>query len=400
MALETVLGVGSILGSVFGSVFGAAGNAANNRAARQAAKDQYEQAQELYEFDWDSTLRKYEYAQTAVDLQRQTADNVHQYKTELAAQSWQQAMEMREYEYKNAVDVFNRSEDQYEDQMAINGISAFLAEEEASRSLDEARLSNTFQQEGLARDLAQALDTSAFVKADLQLQRNKAISGAESQRSKNELDYQMKSVESSFQAQDSMVKSLLGEGQARSRGTGRSTGKAVQSILAAAGRQQAQISQGMANADQLFRIQATSIDEQMINAINQTNLVSSRTDMETDYKRQQYNQSLRELQASFESAQSQFSSTMMKIDRDRQAADLNAHYNRMLEPTIGPEIPRPIELPKSIFLDPLKPIKPPEPREQAPQTISGMTTFANAAAGIGNAIGTVGQVGKMAGWFN
>ena len=90
---------------------------------------------------------------------------------------------------------------------------------------------------------------------------------------------------------------------------------------------------------------------------------------------------------------------MMKIDRDRQAANLNAHYNRMLEPSIGPEIPKPLELPKSVFIDPLKPVKPPKPIKESPQTIPAMTTFANAAAGIGNTLGTIGDVGKMAGWF-
>ena len=399
MALETILGIGSIVSSIFGIGAGMAGASARNKAAEKAAKETYEQAKDIEEFDWESSLRKYEYAKSVVDLQRQTADNVHKYKTELAEQAWEHQNRIREYEYKSSVDAFNKSEEQFEDQRAINTLSSIIAQEEATRSFNEAQISMNFQKEGMTRDLYQALDVSAFVKADLERERNNAIGSASIERRKNELGYQMQAVDSAFKAQENMVASLLGEGKARSRGTGRSSGKAIQSVLAQAGRQQAQITQNMADAGRQFQIQARSIDHTMINAINNADLQSAKVDNDIDYKRQEYNQSLRELQASMDSAQAAFSSSMMKIDRDRQAADMQAHYNRMVEPSMGPEIPKPIELPKSVFLDPLPPIRGPKPRKLAPQTQSSWTTFANAATGVGDAIGTVGQVGKLAGWF-
>ena len=152
----------------------------------------------------------------------------------------------------------------------------------------------------------------------------------------------------------------------------------------------------MANADQMFKIQARSIDQQMINAINNADLGIAKQNNNEFFAQQQHNQSLRELQASMDSAQAAFSMNMMKINRDKQAADMQAHYNRMLEPSIGPEIPKPIELPKSIFLDPLKPVKGPEPMKTAPQTTSAFTTFAQAAAGIGDATSSIMSVGKLA----
>ena len=397
--LETVLGIGSIASSVFGIGAGIAGASASNKSAEKASKEQYEQAKDLEEFDWESTLRKYEYAKSVVDLQRETSDNVHKYKTELAAQGWEQQMAIREFEYKNSVDAFNKSEEQFEEQRSLNTISSILAQEEATRGFNEALLSTNFQKEGLARDLYKALDTSAFVKADLERERNYAIGSASLERRKNELGYQMKAVDSAFKSQENAVASLLAEGQARSRGTGRSTGKAIQSVLAQAGRQQAQIAENMADAGRQFQIQARSLDHTMINTINNVDLQMAKEDMGIDYKRQEHNQSLRELQASIDSAESAFNSSMMKIDRDKQAADMQAHYNRMLEPSLGPEIPKPIELPKSVFLDPLPPVRGPKPRKLAPQTQSSWTTFANAATGVGNAIGTVGEVGKLAGWF-
>lgn len=384
--------VGAI-SSVAGVGLGIFGANDSNKRARKAAEAQYKQAKKLYEFDWESSLRKYEYAKAAVELQRRQAENVRQYKTELAEQSWQHQNTLREYEYKNAVAAFNRSEEQFEEQIALNTLSSVIAQEEATRSFNEAQISMNFQKEGMTRDLYQALDTSAFQKADLNRERNYAIGTAANQRRRNELEYQVKSIDSAFAAQENAVKALLGEGQARARGTGRSAGKAVQSVLAAAGRSQAQIVQNMATAENQFRIQARSIDHTMVNAINVSDLQSAKIDNDIDYKRQEYNQGLRELQASMDSAKAAFKSNMMKINRDQQAADMQAHYNRLSEPSMGPEIPRPIEIPESVFLDPLKPIKPPKPVKSAPQTISAWTTAANAMAGIGSIAGTVsGQV--------
>ena len=137
----------------------------------------------------------------------------------------------------------------------------------------------------------------------------------------------------------------------------------------------------------------------MLNTINQTDLAQAKEDNNIDYKRQEYNQGLRELQASMDSAKQAFSANMMKIDRDRNLADMQAHHNRMLEPSMGPEIPRPLELPRSVFLDPLKPVRGPKPEKRAPQTISSWTTFANTAAGVGDAVSTIQTLGKAAGWF-
>ena len=390
----------SAAASIGSSIFGAFGASQSNSKANKAAEEQFEQAEELYEFDWESSLRKYEYAKAAVDLERQTSENIRTYKTELAKKAWEHQNQIREFDYVNKVKQFNRAEEQFEDQRAINTVSSILAQEESTRSFNEAQIANMFQKEDLARDLSKALNTSAFAKAEIQLQRNTAMSTASTKRRQNEFEYQTKSIDSAFKSQENTVAALMSSGAARNRGTGRSAGKAVQSVLALAGRQQAQIIQNMSSAEQQYKIQATSIDQAMVNTINNADLQIALQDNNIDYKRQEHNQRLRELKASMDSAKASFSSNMMKIDRDKQAADMQAHYKRMLEPSLGPEIPKPIELPRSIFLDPLKPVKPPEPRKYAPQTQSAWTTFANAAAGVGNAVGTIGEVGQMAGWFD
>ena len=76
---------------------------------------------------------------------------------------------------------------------------------------------------------------------------------------------------------------------------------------------------------------------------------------------------------------------------------MQAHYNRLSEPSMGPEIPRPIELPESVFLDPLKPIKPPKPIKNAPMTQSAWTTAANAMTGLAGIAGQVSGYTKQGG---
>ena len=375
----------SIGTQILGIGLGLAGNAESNSQARKAAKAQYEQALDIWEYDWESAKRKWNYAKSTVDLQRQNSDAVWAYQTELAAQSWDQQMQQREYEYVNAVKAFNRSEEQFEDQIAINNWSLDIAKTEATQSFNEAAMSIAFQGEDMRRDLTKTLTDASFAKAEIERQKYDAIGTASNQRRRNELEYQLKSIDSSFKSQEAAIETLLAEGQLRGRGqSGRSTGKAVQSILALGGRKQAAIAQNMATAEKQYDIQAHSIDHTMINAIHASNLSMAKTDSDLDFARQNYNQGLRELNASISSARNAWSSNMMKINRDKAAADMNAHYSRMIEPSLGPEIPKPLEIPKSIFIDPLKPLKPPKPEEMAPQTIPALTSFGQAAQGLGN----------------
>ncbi len=401
MAIPAILGGISLASNLAGLIGGVQSNNEQNAAAKKAAKEQYEQALEIYNYDWDSTLRKHEYAKATVDLQRYQSDVVHNFKTALATQSWEHQMHMREYEHINRVAAFNRSEQMFEDQMGLNILSAKIAQDDAGRAFDEAQLAGNFAREGLALDLHAAMDTSAFAKAAYSLERSHAIGTASNKRRLNELQFQQKSIDNAFKAQGNAVEAILAEGRQRARGaSGRSAGKAIQSILMAAGTQQASIRESMSSAKTEFKIQANAIDQSMINAINTADLMIAKEDNSIDRKRQQYNLGLREIDASIKSAAANYRSNLMKIDRDKQAADMRAHYNRMLEPTMSPEIPRPLALPRSIFLDPLPPIKPPEPRKSAPQTISSWNSFAQAMAGVGNIANNLNTMGQSLGWFD
>lgn len=371
------LGVAAVQGGL--SFLGAQDS---NRQARSAASAEYKQAKKLYEFDWEQTVRKYDYAQVQLGIEKENDKNLRDYKEAQLVQQYNAQNERREYEYKNRVDAFNRSEDIFQQQIGVNVVSSLMAQEEATRAFNEQQISNNFQKEGLARDLFSALDTTAFAKAEVQLNKQSSIQGAANKRREAEFQYQSQRKELGFKSQQNMIEQLKAEGSARSRGTGRSAAKNIQGAMMMAGMQQAQIVENIADSKQQFKIASTSINTSMMNDINNAELQTGQLDNSIMYKQQEYNQNLRELKASMDSARANLGATKMKINLDKQVADMRANANRMLEPSIGPEIPKPPALPPSIFLEPLKPMRPPKPVKNAPRTQSAMTSFANALGSL------------------
>ena len=354
----------------------------SNRQAKSAASAQYKQAKKIYEYDWDQTVRKYDYAQVQLGIEKENDVNLRAYKEAQLTQQYNAQNERREYEYKNRVDAFNRSEDIFQQQIGVNVVSSLMAQEEATRAFNEQQISNNFQKEGLARDLFSALDTTAFAKAEVQLNKQSSIQGAANKRREAEFQYQSQRKELGFKSQQNMIEQLKAEGSARSRGTGRSAAKNIQGAMMMAGMQQSQIVENIADSKQQFKIASTSINTSMMNDINTAELQTGQLDNSIMYKQQEYNQNLRELKASMDSARANLGATKMKINLDKQVADMRANANRMLEPSIGPEIPKPPALPPSIFLEPLKPMRPPKPIKNAAKTQSAMTSFANALGSL------------------
>jgi hypothetical protein len=368
--------------SVVTGTLGFLGAQDSNRQANSAAKAQYEQAKKIYEYDWEQTVRKYDYAQVQLGIEKENDVNLRAYKEAQLTQQYNAQNERREYEYKNRVDAFNRSEDIFQQQIGVNVVSSLMAQEEATRAFNEQQISNNFQKEGLARDLFSALDTTAFAKAEVQLNKQSSIQGAANKRREAEFQYQSQRKELGFKSQQNMIEQLKAEGSARSRGTGRSAAKNIQGAMMMAGMQQSQIVENIADSKQQFKIASTSINTSMMNDINNAELQTGQLDNSIMYKQQEYNQNLRELKASMDSARANLGATKMKINLDKQVADMRANADRMLEPSIGPEIPKPPALPPSIFLEPLKPIKPPKPVKNAAKTQSAMTSFANALGSL------------------
>jgi hypothetical protein len=267
-----------VLGAIISGAIGIAGGMASDAAANAAAARQHAYDTAVWKYNWKESRRDYKHAKKGVDIARKNEAAERNWRDTTALNDWNHGMAIRDYEYKNQMRAYNKSEETYKQQLSFNNMAAQVAMESEDRWLDE------------------------------------------------------RFKETAFQNQDILVQMLQEEGQAGLLQAGKSAGKAVHSVLAQAGR-------------------------------NQAILVESLT-----------------------SAQKQHSVNIKKIKTDKYGADIQAEANRMLKPEIAPALPKPIPLPTTIFQDPRKPRKPPKP-------IKGATSNAGAISGaVGAAQGIVGAI--------
>ena len=140
--------------------------------------------------------------------------------------------------------------------------------------------------------------------------------------------------ETAFQNQDLVIKALESEGAALVKGQGgRSTGKAVQSVQASLGRNQAILAESMM------------------------------------------------------SAKKDTAAAMRKVATDKYGADLAAHAARMLKPERSPYAPQPLRTPRTEYLKPRKPKK----FDFGPKPIKGAAA-SSTGAWVGAAQGALGSI--------
>lgn len=262
---DAVSGVANIASNLYGSLQQTAyQNSAN------AATNKYNS--QLYRYNWREAKRDYRFANRGVDIARQNESAERGWRDQTALLDYQHGMAIRDYEYGMQMRAYNKSEETYKQQLNFNNMAAQVAMESEDRWLDE------------------------------------------------------RFKETAFANQDLMVQLLQEEGKAGLVQSGRSAGKAVQSAMAAAGR-------------------------------NQAILVESLV-----------------------SAQKQSTVNRKKIQTDKYGADLQADANRMLKPEIAPALPKPIPLPTTIFQNPQRPKKPPKPPKIEMQ--SNSSSWLSAGLGV------------------
>lgn len=256
---------------------GIIGGASQDSAQNKAVERQYAYDKKVWKFENKQNMRDWRHAMEGVQIARDNANEERHWRNMTAKRDYTHGMKVRDYEYKMQMRAYNKSEETYKQQLNFNNMAAQVAMESEDRWLDEQ-----FKQ-------------------------------------------------TAFQNQDLMVQLLQEEGQAALMQPGRSAGKAAQSVLAAAGRNQAILVESLVSAEKQY-------------AVNNK-----------------------------------------KISTDKYGADLQAEANRMLKPRIGPALPKPIPLPKAKFQNPLKPKKTPQPIKGAKSNaglISGITSGLSGLSGI------------------
>ena len=198
LAQAAIAGVSAGL-SIFG---GSSQDAAANRATRIA----YESAMDNWKYTNKEGKRDYKHQVKGVKIARQNEAAERSWRDTTALNDYNHGMAIRDYEYKNQMRAYNKSEQTYRQQLNFNNMAAQVAMESEDRWLDE------------------------------------------------------RFKETAFQNQDLFVQMLQEEGRATAMGqAGRSAGKTIQAVLAQAGRNQAILAESLYSAEKQHKVNIKKI---------------------------------------------------------------------------------------------------------------------------------------------
>lgn len=267
------------IGGAFQGLSSAWQSYASGAASAKNVAEQNRYNMDSWKYNWGEMKRDYRHQMEGVGINRENEALERGWRDQSALDNWQYGMAIRDYEYKMQMRAYQKSEQTFAMQMQFNRMAAQVAKESEDRFLSE-----------------QLIDTA-------------------------------------FQNQDLMVQALQGEGAAQMQQSGKSAGKAVQAVIAQAGRNQAILAESLLSAKKQYHV------------------------------------------------------NVKKIKTDWYGSNIQADASRMLKPQIAPALPKPLPMPVTIFQDPRKPVKPPKPAKQYAVSTTGSTlgSILGAAASIGAA---------------
>ena len=264
LEMSIVIGAGAIIGaatSVIGGIFGASQADKSNREARKAQ----EKAEEAAEEAADKTN---EYNKRSFEVDKQNYANTRAFERETLTRNWQYQTEQQDFGYLSAIEQYGKSVQNTQDRLTYNSIAAMQAYESEQSALNDLFTEDAFSRQGM------------------------------------------------------LVDQLQNEGRAALGQAGNSRTKALQSSIAALGRNSAI------------------------------------------------------MDASLSSSAEQSQRNIQQIGLQRYAADLQANASMMIKPKKGPAIPLPMQAPERIFIEPM------EVLPQAIQPARQQSTFAPILGGL------------------
>ena len=255
--------------SILGGFLGSSQADSQNRAARKAQEKQQKKLDEI-------ALYTNEYRDREFDIVKENYANNRAFEAETLTRNWQYQTEQQDFGYLSAIEQYGKSVQNTQDRLTYNSIAAMQAYESEQSALNDLFTEDAFSRQGM------------------------------------------------------LVDQLQNEGKAALGQAGNSRTKALQSSIAALGRNSAI------------------------------------------------------MDASLSSSVEQSQRNMQQIGLQRYAEDLQANASMMIKPKKAPAIPLPIQAPERIFIEPMEVFAgqaPPAPQQ---------STFAPILSGF---IGAAGQIG-------
>ena len=163
MAIGAVIGAAA---SIAGGIFGASSASSSNKKAKKAQKKQEKAAQKAADIANKYNARAFE-----IDKQNYYNNRAYQRETQLA--NWRYKQTIQDYEYRAVVERYAKSVENTENQLAYNSIAAIDAYAAEQASLNELITEDAFNRQGMLVDRLQQEGVAALGQAGNS--RNKAI---------------------------------------------------------------------------------------------------------------------------------------------------------------------------------------------------------------------------------
>ena len=364
---------------------------------------------EMHSWQWGQAQDNYAYQQETIAIQKINDAAMRNYQDQTNFNGWLNRENMRMYEFDKQVEAYNASVEAYERQLDYNDIAESIALADENRAHQDQLIAFGFQNQDLLMKYFHAgeqasLDTQVLTTkigqatdiADLQIGRAKQEKEwAEAQGALDKAglleSLAATKAEGAFKSQEMRVGYLGKEGQQRNLGqAGRSAGKAIQSLLATHGANQAAMADSISRAESKYQLDARRVAESLEHNYSMTqikyNEVANTLKHTTQDSRQQQEQiglkfsqlkdttdfNRIQLQHSMISAGEQHKANKTKISMDKYQQDINAAGQLMTIPTLPPQELNPIGIPETTYQDPKEPYQPPEPAK-AINTYQGPT---------------------------
>ena len=412
----------------------------------EVADLQHEQAMNSYNYDWDNTQRSYNHMLLQNEIQRNDQIKQHLYQTSQQKQQWMYANAQQEQQYNSQVAAFNKSEKMYGWQVDMNQISADMALDEQRVQTNErykalmfeateADLTYQFdQQEADSKHQYDLTDASLKrTKADIDYNKQKTDLSMQGmagdldiyskrtagQRQKQGLtiDQQTKRGQAAAQSVEDVVKGMQAAGQVEAKGqTGRSATKQYQSMVAQTARLQAVKAYELNRSDIATRLALNGVDQTMAEQETAANLSNAKIgiagitadagykitkdslknaedymqhmyDLGTGRRNDMYNLGVDQRAATKLSIGGAHDRANKKIAHDQYAANVQADFSRMSEPSKGIPIPKPLEIPMATILDPIVPVRGEPPVWGAGGGMGPSSGGSTGGGGVGGALG-------------
>jgi hypothetical protein len=330
----------------------------NDKQAKKAAKAQHKYDLAKWKYDWQQMQDDYAYQHDAWQIQVDNAEEVRQWKNQIATNEWVDKDRMRIFDYNNQVSAYNASVQSYETQLDYNNLALELTTNDNTRKYNERQTQIGFQNEELLMKLDDSVTDTGV-----------ALRGATA-------DFKKAANELGRKSDDIGQKTLQAKGKQLALGqTGRSARKGLQSILAQQGEQQNALVDLIQKEESSYGLKFEQITNSLTKTQNQTAFGQ------------------RQLKESLKSATAQYDSDQQNAALQKYSADLGAEAQLAPEPVLSPQMSKPIDLPKPEILPPKEP--PTEEQWETIRPIKGAVSKTSTMSKIAGVASTALTIAKL-----